>query len=135
MEKELNNLIASQTTSGNRISSEDIDRLLSELDINLPDDYVEFLTLFNGCEGSLSEEAYICLWSLNQLKEYNDMYNVEEFAPELFLIGSDGGDTAFGFKRENLTYIKVPFIGLSLEESTFLGNNFKEFMEAINKKP
>ena len=134
MENGLQNLIASRTISGKKQSSQQVNRLLTELDIVLPDDYVEFLTLFNGCEGSLSDDVYISLWGLNELKVNNEMYEVKEFAPELFLIGSDGGGSAFGFNRDNLSYVNVPFIGMSLEESIFIANNFKEFIEALINK-
>ncbi|MBO9202783.1 MULTISPECIES: SMI1/KNR4 family protein [Niastella] len=133
MENKLLDLIASRITSGIELSDKQVTRLLEELDITLPADYIEFLILFNGYEGSLSDNVYVSLWSLGLLKENNEMYAVKEFAPELFLIGSDGGDTAFCINRENISYVKVPLIGLSLEDATFLGNNFKEFIRAISK--
>ena len=134
MDNKLRELIVVNTSVGDVIENSEFYSLIAELDIRLPDDYIEFLKEFNGCEGSLSDNSYIAFWSLNELKKNNEMYEVNEFAPELFLIRSDGGGSAYGFKRDDLTYIEVPFIGMSLEEAEYPGNSFEEFVyNLVNK--
>ena len=59
------------------------------------------------------------------------MYNANEFVPELFLIGSDGCDTAFAFQKDTLIYVQVPFIGMSFDEVEPMGNNFDEFINQL----
>jgi hypothetical protein len=134
MKKDVVDLIRNNTETGSKITDVEFNRLLAELDIILPDDYMEFLNIFNGCEGVLTESIYLQLWSLNDLKCNNEMYEVMEFAPELLLIGTDGGDTAFAINREDLSFVEVPFIGMSLTDAAFLGNNFVEFIENLIEK-
>lgn len=134
MDSNIQELINRNTKIGNALDTGEFKNLISDLDISLPDDYVEFLAAFNGCEGSLTDTQYISLWSLDDLKKSNELYEVNEFAPELFLIGSDGGGMAFAFNRDDLSYVEVPFIGMSLEEAEYLGTNFSEFMNNLMQK-
>jgi hypothetical protein len=62
----------------------------------LPEDYVAFLQRANGGEGFVGER-YVRLWKAEELIEVNRGYNVAEFFPNLFLIGTDGGGEAYAF--------------------------------------
>src|ERR1044072_7362040 len=68
----------------------------SESGLRLPDDYARFLQQTNGGEGFLGN-AYVILWRVEELIEMNKAYEVTEYAPGLFLFGSDGGGEAFAF--------------------------------------
>jgi hypothetical protein len=63
----------------------------ARLSFTLPLDYVQFLHRMNGGEGFLGEHAYVALWRVEELRERNAGYEVAEFAPGLFLFGSNGG--------------------------------------------
>ncbi|WP_298717641.1 SMI1/KNR4 family protein [Chitinophaga sp.] len=106
-------------------------QILKEMDFAVPADYVEYMFLKNGGEGAIGEEGYIRLWMLQELMEANQDYAVQEFAPGLFLIGSDGGDAAYGLRKDDLAFIEVPFIGMSIHEVKVLGYDFAEFLQAI----
>jgi hypothetical protein len=69
----------------------------ARLSFTLPLDYVQFLHRMNGGEGFLGEHAYVALWRVEELRERNAGYEVAEFAPGLFLFGSNGGGEAFAF--------------------------------------
>jgi hypothetical protein len=60
------------------------------LALEFPIDYVSFLTATNGGEGMIGD-TYIMLWPVEELEELNAACEVKEFAPELLLIGSNGG--------------------------------------------
>lgn len=45
------------------------------------------------------------------IEELNDLYETREFLSDVTLIGSDGGDTAYGVEIEG-RYIEVSFIGM-----------------------
>lgn len=109
-------------------TDEEFDGLVSNLSTRLPDDYVEFLKLFNGYDGLLKDKVYIILWSLSNLESYNEMYEVNEFAPEAFLIGSNGSGLAFGILKKDLSYIQIPFIGMFIEDAENLGKDFSKFI-------
>lgn len=68
----------------------------------------------NGGEGTIGEDSYLRLWKIEEIIESNKGYSVEEFAPGLIIIGSDGGGTAYGFdfRSEKPILVAVDFIGL-----------------------
>lgn len=59
----------------------------------LPKEYIDFLRRANGGEGSLGEN-HATLWRAEELLEFNRDYQTAELAPQLFLIGSNGGGKA-----------------------------------------
>ena len=100
----------------------------------LPLDYVQFLQRMNGGEGFLGEHAYVALWRVEELRERNAGYEVAEFAPGLFLFGSNGGGEAFAFDTRSgqLQIVAVPFIGMDdLADAIVIATNFRAFLEAL----
>jgi len=108
--------------------------LLSTIDCKFPSDYIEFMKEKNGGEGIIGEGRYVQFWLLEELLEANADYMVHEFAPDLFLIGSDGGGTAFGVKRNEGIFIEVPFVGMSNDEAIERGKGFKEFLSFLSNQ-
>jgi len=96
--------------------------------------YSELMRRTNGVEGFLSEVNYLLLWNIEQLVELNESYGVQEFAPGLFLIGSNGGDAAYAFdtRSDPMPVVEVPFIGLSLEEARQVGTSFEDFINGLS---
>jgi hypothetical protein len=112
----------------------EIQRFQENAEIHLPDDYLRFLQYSNGGEGFIGN-AYVILWRLEELLHLNQGYKVEEFAPGLFLFGSDGGGEAFAFdmRSDSMELVSVPFIPLDLAYTRRLGSNFGEFLDFISK--
>ncbi|MGJ1409065.1 hypothetical protein ACR78Z_05270 [Sphingobacterium thalpophilum] len=52
-------------------------------------------------------------------------------APEFFIFGSDGGDTAFAIERSTGAIFEMPFIGMSKEEAVFRSKTFTDFLEEL----
>lgn len=92
-----------------------------------PKDYIEFLNIFNGGNGNIGGNAYLHLWAYEEIEELNHDYCVSEYLTDVILIGSDGGDTAFGINAKG-QYIEVPFIGMDDEEIVVLAKNFDDFI-------
>jgi hypothetical protein len=114
------------------LNQEKFNNAISSINCRLPVDYIEFMRENNGGEGVIGENGwYVRLWPLEELIEANEDYNVDRFAPDLFLLGSDGGDTAFGLKREDGIFIEVPFIGMSNENAINRGENFSQFLDFL----
>lgn len=109
------------------LSSSEISKVLEDINIILPIDYLELMGLSNGFHGKIGN-SYIDIWPLSKIKEINNEYCVEEFAPGLLLIGSDGGGMAYGYdlRDESMPIICTPFIGM-LEVKIDCGKNIKEF--------
>lgn len=122
------NLNAS-TTTANLEHTEQI------INVQFPSDYKSFIEEFNGAEGEIGPNAYVAFWSLEDIVELNEAYGVNEFAPGLILIGSDGGDTAYAFDNrcDSKPIVEVPFMGMDLDEVKICANTFEEFLEYLYK--
>ena len=102
------------------------------LGIGLPEDFRSFLRLTSGGEGMIGEN-YVMLWSADELARYNESYQVNEYAPGLVLFGSDGGGEAFAFdtREANLPVVRVPFVGMSLDDVEQMASSFTAFLESL----
>ena len=106
----------------------------SALGRELPSDYVGFLRFTNGGEGMIGD-TYVILWKAEELAELNDSYGVDEYAPGLLLIGSDGGGDAFAYDTRTTPWpiVRVPFVGMDLQSVEIVGPSFAGFLEALSR--
>jgi hypothetical protein len=106
----------------------------TESGFRLPDDYARFLQQANGGEGFVGN-AYVILWRVEELPELNKAYQVTEYAPGLFLFGSDGGGEAFAFDTRTDTnpIVAVPFVGMELKLARPVAQSFEAFLEELFK--
>ncbi|PID44177.1 MAG: cell wall assembly protein [Proteobacteria bacterium] len=106
---------------------------LSQLDkLCLPDDYLSVLSESNGGEGFVGEEYFI-LWKAEELISFNKEYEVEKYAPGIFLFGSNGGGEGFGFDTRTKPYkvVEIPFIGMDLQYATPVADSFTHLLERM----
>ena len=117
------------TPTGNRVQ-----RLEMEAGLKLAIEYKEFLRQQNGGEGFIGS-AYVILWRVEDLLAMDESYQVHEYAPGLFLFGSDGGGEVFAFdtRTEAKSIVSVPFIGMGLNEARPVASNFNEFLKVLFK--
>jgi len=111
-------------------TTEEIETFLKQVDFSLPIGFIDFFRETNGAD-IITDEKYILLWALTDMVQLNKEYNVEEYAPEFFIFGSDGGDTAFAIEKSTGDIYEMPFIGMSREEAVFKNKTFTEFIESI----
>ncbi|HVH09230.1 MAG TPA: SMI1/KNR4 family protein [Gemmatimonadales bacterium] len=111
-----------------------IQHLEGESGFRLPEDYIFFLQHSNGGEGFIGN-AYVILWPVEQLIEMNRAYHVADYAPGLFLFGSDGGGEAFAFdtRSKAMPIASVPFVGMALEVARPLASSFGAFLKELSK--
>jgi len=104
----------------------------SEAALRLPEDYATWLQKMDGGQGFIGN-AYLILWRVGELIKMNKAYAAAEFAPGLFLFGSDGGGEAFAFdtRSDANPIVSVPFIGMELKAVLFLAANFTAFLEEL----
>jgi hypothetical protein len=114
--------------------ADSIRRLEAEAGFRLPEDYADFLKKSDGGEGFIGR-AYVIFWSAGELLELNRAYEVDQFAPGLFLFGSDGGGEGFAFDRrsDGRPIVSVPFVGMELEVAKDMGNSFEEFLANLSR--
>src|SRR5438128_113168 len=116
---------------GNPPASEaDIRAFELQSGIKLPADYVQFLKRMNGGEGFVGG-GYVIIYPIEKLLENNRGYRFEEYVPELFLFGSNGGGEAFAFDRrtKDWSVVMVPFIPLDLKEANAVAACFDALFE------
>ncbi len=63
----------------------------------VPEDYAAFLRITHGGEGCVSHSTSVVRDPTEALQQFNEAYRVADYTPCLYLIGSDGGEEAFGF--------------------------------------
>lgn len=113
-------------------SDEAIKNASESIEAELPNDYIAFLLKNNGGEGMIGK-SYVILWKAEELATMNKAYQVEEYAPGLLLIGSDGGGEAFAFDTRKIPWpvVKVPFIGMELQYATLIAPSFNSFLQTL----
>ena len=95
--------------------------------------YEEFFNNHIGGSGMIGDESYLELWNQSEIEELNEDYEVFEFLNDIILIGSDGGDTAYGVNSKG-QYIEVPFIGMEDKEVKIIAENFDDFISFLWNK-
>ena len=113
-------------------SKTDVEKFVSSITFRLPTGYIEFMQETNGADINF-ENAYLILWPLTDLIFLNQEYAVDEFASDFFLIGSDGGDTAYAISRKSSNIYEIPFIGMSNDEAVLVSNDFNGLLRKLDK--
>jgi hypothetical protein len=100
----------------------------------LPDGYTAFLRRGDGGEGFIGER-YVRLWRAEELIGTNRGYNVAEFFPDMFFIGTDGAGEAYAFvSGTDGALFEVPFIGLP-SDARMIADSFESFMSRASLDP
>jgi hypothetical protein len=114
-----------------------IEALSANCDFKLPEEYLFFLRYSNGGEGFLCIEPwYFQLWSAEEDIEYNRGYNVEEFLPGWFAIGSSGGGEMLAIRKRDgspCPVYMVPFIPMEESDAIQIAHDFEMFAMALGR--
>jgi len=110
------------------IESAMIQQVIKAINLDLPSEYLEIFSFINGGEGFISDN-YCRLYSIEDLMPLNESFSVKEFAPELFIFGSNGGGEAFAFNTTSSPFsiVEIPFIPMDMKWAKLLGNTMSEF--------
>ena len=110
-----------------------IQHVETQAGLNLPNDYKQFLRFADGGDGPIGRLSYLSLWSTDKLMPLNAAYHVSEFAPGLFLFGSDGGDEAYGFdmRFDDKPVVAIPFVGMDLRLARPVAHTFSDFLQSF----
>lgn len=106
----------------------DIEFFLNNVSVRLPEGFISFYKESNGAYIT-SEDSLTQLWPLTELIQLNEDYGVDEFAPEFFLFGGDGGGTAYAVEKLTGEIFEMPFIGMCKEEAVFIAETFDDFLK------
>lgn len=102
------------------------------LDVVIPDRYREFLARASGGEGPVGDESYVILWPATELANHNQGYKVDpEYAPDLLLIGTDGGNEVFAIRAGDGAFVSAPLIGMNPDSVKPRGATLQEFLASF----
>ena len=115
----------------NGASDEEITKLL-EWSINeIPADYLNFLKATNGYESSADFKEYYRLWSIDEIIENNEGYEVQKHQPNHIGIGDAGGVSMYLLNVSAVTIHRYPFtLDHCYEEK--VAESFSSLMSRIN---
>lgn len=116
-------------------SAAEIHQFEASVGLKLPKDYVEFLQWTNGGVGFIGPNAFVRFWRLEELAEKNKAYEVAEYAPGLFIFGSDGGGEAYAFdiRTSAMSIVEIPFVGMELKVALVMASTFSRFLDVLSK--
>lgn len=113
--------------------NDDIDKIEKTSNIKLSNEYKNFLKLTNGGEGFIGENSYVMFWAVEELIELNESYEVNDYAPGLFVFGSNGGGEAYAFdtRSSSMNIVQIPFVGMDIDLIQQMATTFNEFIENL----
>jgi hypothetical protein len=79
----------------------------------------------------------VALWAVEVLREANEDYAPSEWMPGCFLIGSNGGNAAYGIDTRsedpaNMTYVETDFIPMGWEYVFWEGRTLLELLRHLH---
>lgn len=108
--------------------------------LELPEDYLAFLQFSNGGGGNFGVDGgWYYLWPAEEVIQLNRGYEIQQWTPGSFGIGSDGGGEALVFDTctpQPWKLYKIPFISLAEDaedEALLVSESFAAFIETIGQ--
>lgn len=110
-----------------------IQEAVQAINLELPPEYLEIFSFINGGEGFIGDN-YCRLYQLDELVLLNESFWVKEFAPEIFIFGSNGGGEAFAFDitKNPYTIVQIPFIPMDISYIDLIGKTISEFFHSFS---
>jgi len=108
-------------------SANEIRIFLTGINFRLPEGFIEFFSQSNGALIS-GIDVYIDLWPLTDMIRLNKEYDVDIYAKDFFIFGSNGGETAYCIKKETACIYDMPFIGMP-DDAILICKSFTEFLQ------
>ena len=102
--------------------------------LKLPEDYVFYLENYFGIDQFIGVE-FINLWSLEEIIQSNENYNIVDKLSQTIGIGSNGSGEFIGIKfdqYENVKIILSPFIDLNSKHNIEIGTSFTDFLVRLD---
>jgi len=130
MDPELLYYLSDLTKDPQIVTSAVVDHLVSQLDFDLPPDYLELMQSSREWEGEVGPNSWLLLFPLDQILQTNrDYILLMERIPDYFLIGKDAADTGFVIHKLKKTYHSFGLLSdFDTDPIEFCGNNLTEFL-------
>ena len=117
-------------------SEQEIQHFLNNKPEKLPIDYVNYIIENHSVDGDLPVNPYyFSLWAVNEVLETNTDYQLDEYLPNYFGIGSQGGGELIAISLIDFKIYCIPFMPMNEEDRILCFESFNEFKENMGFAP
>ena len=113
-------------------SSGSLNELGKKLGLNLPADYIDFMTETNGATGFVGPNSFLQVWSVEEVVELNNsVEDISEEHGEWLFFGGMGGGSWYAFDTR---YEPMPVVEVDMNDPDYnyvRGASFAEFLENL----
>lgn len=129
----LNQLLQNVISTSLPANEQYVSSFLSNINFSLPTDYIKLIKKYNGGEGELGKNGWLCLFAIEDLIEINHDYALlMEQIPDYFLFGKDAADTGYAFHKFNHTFHSFGLMSnFKTDTITYCGDNMLQFVEYL----
>ena len=129
----------------NYLSQLHVDEKLSDIQVgelqqlflfSFPQEYIEVLKDYNGGEGEVGKEGWLCLFPAKDLYDANNSWYkiLLEDIPDYFLFGKDCADTGYAFHKHNHSYHAFGLMSnFETDGITNCGDSFLQFLVNLSE--
>lgn len=113
------------------ISREKLKALLSPLNFDPPEDYLDFMSQTNGSEGPVGATAYLAIYDTEELLDCNAQTMTVE--PGLLFFATNRGGEGYAFELDSPfnRIVAVEFADLDRTRARHVATTFRGFLEAM----
>ena len=131
METKVQNILINIKRNSTVLSDEDFNTIIQSFNFKFPESYTSVMRYFNGGEGEIGHDSWLCLFPLEELNQTNKNYSdLMSEIPDYFLFGKDAADTGYAFHKSNGTFHSFGLMSnFKTDPIDFIGNDFTEFLE------
>lgn len=113
---------------GEKPSEAEIEKFLPQFPDELPLRYINFIKNHKGADGDLPVQPYFFqLWEISEISDNNTGYEVQNYLPDYFGIGDNGGGELLALNLKNKKVYVIPFIPMDEKDALLLAESFEEF--------
>ena len=116
------------------VFNEKPEKMITEVNgLELPDDYLAFMSEHNGGEGPLGENNYGRFYKLEELKDINDEYDVQSLWPGYIAIGGID-DTLWAYNPDKKIYCQID--SCNIDEDTYftISGSLEKFLNIMDEE-
>jgi len=118
------------SNNNNDTQSDEIEKFKRQINFTPPEEFIHFFKKINKTEMNINNECLI-IWPLADMVRLNKEYQADEYVPEFFIFGSDGGSEAYAIEKTTGCIYQIPFIGMSKEDAILKFKDFSELLDNI----
>lgn len=102
--------------------------------VQLPKDYIDFMSEHNGGEGAVGENLYMRLYKLEELIDYNNDYEISKYLPDFFIFGTDGGGMLLGYDSKKELYYAVDSCSMDEDDMFYEADSLESFINTMERE-